>query len=576
MIEFLTSGGIRIDLAPNQEVSLSLENALFSNDHIPVAWTTDVELPISMTNSRLFGYPDAMLLAEQRQEINATMYINGIPVILGKLKLTGKSDSMLQASFIGVSVEDSLVGSLKDAPFNRWEFGSALLDQRPLFDEIMTGAANNSREDFALPLMVRESEKDTADNYVGNSEIGAIRYESFGLKYLNSPQCNYVVPVVKLKYILQTVFADCRIDEAYSDYFGKIGIVAPYRKNAAFTFEGGFNLPHNNSSTSINFILDLAEAMPDVSVADFVKNMLATFCATIFIFRGEKQMISNKAIIQATEFTDWSAKISDDIEQEFEPGQSYEYGFSGITDTDITETITDCTTIADCFNAAENTIVRCADTGDIYRRVQRPYIAGHGAQTYYNNGLELVRQEAMIPKETPDKSIETFSATTDWVPVKCIPYIFRYTYGSSMIYMHDGVMLPIIDMPTVGGARPTTIYFGLLETNTGGPYTPTAQLTSNGYIGGTILGSFTSSISSLNLMGTFGLYERYHKDFEAWLAKDKTTTKIAVNLSAADIADLRIWKKIMLYNRLFFIKALSITLNTSKDYIHTEAELVVA
>lgn len=567
MIEFLTSGGIRIDLAPNQEVSLSLENALFSSDHIPVAWTTDVELPISMTNSRLFGYPDAMLLAEQRQEINATMYINGIPVMLGKLKLTGKSDGMLQASFIGVSVEDSLVGSLKDAPFNRWEFGSALLGERPLFDEIMTGAANNSREDFALPLMVRESEKDTADNYTET--------ESFGRKYVNSPQCKYVVPVVKLKYILQTVFADCRIDEAYSDYFGKIGIVAPYRKNAAFTFEGGFNLPHNNSSTSINFILDLAEAMPDVSVADFVKNMLATFCATIFIFRGEKQMISNKAIIQATEFTDWSAKISDDIEQEFELGQSYEYGFSGITDTDITETITDCATINDCFGAADNTLVRCTDTGDIYRKIQRPYISGHGAQTYYDNGLELVRQEAMIPKETPDKSIETFSATSNWVPVKCIPYVFRYSPGSSMINWYDGVMLPIVDMPTVGGARPSTIQFGLLESYIVGPYVPSVQLTSNGNIGAT-LGLFFLSLPTLNLMGTSSLYERYHKDFEAWLAKDKTTTKIAVNLSAADIANLKIWKKVMLYNRFFFIKALSITLNTSKDYIHTEAELVVA
>lgn len=574
MIEFLTSGGIRIDLAPNQEVSLSLENALFSSDHIPVAWTTDVELPISTTNSRLFGYPDAMLLAEQRQEINTTMYINGIPVMLGKLKLTGKSDGMLQASFIGVSVEDSLVGSLKDAPFNRWEFGSALLGERPLFDEIMTGAANNSREDFALPLMVRESEKDTADNYVINSEIGAIKYEFFGLKYLNSPKYNYVVPVVKLKYILQTVFADCKIDEAYSDYFGKIGIVAPYRKNAAPTFEKGFNLPHNNSSTSINFILDLADAMPDVSVADFVKNMLTTFCATIFIFRGEKQMISNKAIIQATEFTDWSAKISDDIEQEFELGQSYEYGFSGITDTDITETITDCTTIVDCFKATDNLLVRCADTGDIYRKIQRSYISGHGSQTYKMDGLELVRQEAMIPQETPDKSLDTFSATSNWVPVKCIPYRFTYTYGSSMINITEGVMLPIVDMPTVGGVRPSTIQFGLLEAFGAGEYVPAAQLSSNGSFG-SVLG-FYSFYPTLNLMGTSSLYERYHKDFEGWLSKDKTTTKIAVNLSAADIANLKIWKKVMLYNRLFFIKALSITLNTSKDYIHTEAELVVA
>ncbi len=564
MIEFITDG-IRVDLAPNQDVSLSLENALFSNDHIPVAWTTDVELPISTTNSRLFGYPDTMLLAEQRREINVTMYVNGIPVMLGKLKLTGKSDGMLQASFVGVSLEDSLVGSLKDAPFNRWEFGSASPGQTSLLDEVIAGAALNSREDFALPLMLRESEKDTADNYTDDI--------SFGSKYLNSPKYNYVVPVVKLKYILQTVFADCKIDEAYSDYFGKIGIVAPYRKNSENTPGGLYNLPYNHSNTSLNFILDLAEAMPDVTVADFVKNMLTAFCATIFIFSGEKRMISNKAIIQDREFIDWTGKISDDIEQEFELGQSYEYGFSGISDTDITETITDCTTIADCFNAADNILVRCTDTGDVYRKIQRPYISGSGSHTFYANGLNLVRQEAMIPQETPDKSLDVFSATSDWIPVKCIPYVFNYSIG--MINWYDGVMLPIVDIPTVGGVRPSTIHFGLIETGVAAPYVPTAQLTSNGNIGG-LLGLFSPTLSALNLTGESGLYERYHKHFEEWLTRDKTITKTAVNLSATDIASLKIWKKVMLYNRLFFIKTLTITLNTSKDYIHTEAEFVVA
>lgn len=572
MIEFLTAEGVRIDLSPNQEISLSLENAMFSNDHIPVAWTTDVELPISETNSRLFGYPDAMLLSEQRREINVTLYVNAIPVMNGKLKLTGKSAGMLQASFVGVSVEDSLVGSLKDAPFSRWEFGSALLGERPLFDEVISGAINNTRDDFALPLMMRESEKDTADNYVVNSEVGAIKFESFGLKYLNSPLYNFVVPVVKLKYILQTVFADCIIDEAYTDYFRKIGIVAPYRKFGSPTLDGTYNLP--NEKGTFNFYLDLAEAMPDVTIADFVKNMLTTFCATIFISQGEKHMMSNKSIILDSTFDDWNDKISDDIEQEFEQGQSYEYGFSGITDTDITETITDCATIADCLKSEDNTLVRCAATGDIYRKIQRPYIAGHGSQTYYANGLELVRQEAMIPQETSDKSLDTFSATSSWIPVKCIPYVFNYSVG--MLNWYDGVMLPIVDMPTVGGARPSTIQFGLIEDGyAGGEYVPPVQFTSNGNIG-QLLGFFIPAPPSLNFSGSTGLYERYHKDFENWLAKDKTTTKTDVNLSASDIANLKIWKKIMLYNRLFFIKTLTITLNTSKDYIHTEADLVAA
>lgn len=573
MVNFFTKDGIQIDLAPNQEISLSIENPLFSADHIPVAWTTDVELPISATNSRLFGYPNTMLLTEQHREINVAMHINAIPVMTGKLKLTGKSGGLLQASFIGISVEDSLVGNLKDAPLNQYGFGPEPSGQNALFEEVITGARNNTRDDFALPLMVRESEKDTADNYIYDSK-GPIAYESFGLKYLNSPKYSYICPVVKLGYILQTIFSDCIIDNAYADYFGKIGIVAPYRKNGEATADGKFNMPYEYMSGSRIFIINLAEAMPDVTQAEFVQNMLATFCATIFIFRGEKRMISNKAIVQNTQFVDWNAKINDDIEQQFESGQSYEYGFSGIPDTDITEKITDCATIADCLNVADNSFVRCAATGDVYQKVQRSYISGNGSQTFNMNGLKLVRQEAMIPQETSDKDVETFSAKSDWIPVKCIPYIFRYTYGSS-IYMHEGVMLPIVDIPSVGGARPKTIQFGVLESMVVGEYVPPVQLTSNGNIGCS-LGIFSSPGTSLNLNGTLGLYERYHKDFEAWLAKDKTTTKASINLSASDIANLKIWIKVMIYNRLFFIKMLNITLNTSKDYIHTEADLVTA
>lgn len=578
MVEFITSDGIHVDLVPDQELSLSIENAMFSNDRIPVAWSTDVELPVSPTNSTLFGYIGAMLLPEQRREINVAMYIDAIPAMTGKLKLTGVSEGKLQASFVGVSIEDSLSGNLQDASFARWEFGSAIAGQRPLFDEIMEGAAQNTRDDFALPLMVRESEKDTADNYVANSLIGSIEYEDFGIKYLNSPKYNFVTPVVKLAYILRTAFSDVRVDELYSGYFEKIGIVAPYRKNSASTLDGKYNLPTDGVDDGpLNFVLDLADSMPDVSLEDFVKNMLAAFCATIFIHRGVTQMKSNRAIIQDESFVDWSQKISDNVEIEFEDGQIYEYGFSGVSDDELSAEVKDYNTISDCFNAPDDTFVRCLDTGDIYRKIQRPYISGHGSQTFYANGLDLARQDSMIPPtqdSQSDSSIDTFSATSNWVPVKCIPYVFNYSLD--MINWFDGVMLPIVNDPTVGGTRPTTVQFGLLQDGAvGQEYVPAVQLTSNGYIGG-MLGLFSPANPPLNLAGDNGLYVRFHKDFQSWLKKDKTVYKIDVNLSAADIANLQIWKKVMLFNRLFFIKTLSITLNTTKDYIRTEADLVTA
>ena len=70
MLTFITTTGIKIDLLPNQEVALTIDNAFLSSDHIPVAWTTDIELPLSEKNCRIFEIQNAMLLSAQKKQID--------------------------------------------------------------------------------------------------------------------------------------------------------------------------------------------------------------------------------------------------------------------------------------------------------------------------------------------------------------------------------------------------------------------------------------------------------------------------------------------------------------------------
>ena len=69
------------------------------------------------------------------------------------------------------------------------------------------------------------------------------------------------------------------------------------------------------------------------------------------------------------------------MEIEFEDGQIYEYGFSGVSDDELTADVKDYNTIADCLAAPDDTLVRCLATGDIYRKIQRPFIAVHNSKT---------------------------------------------------------------------------------------------------------------------------------------------------------------------------------------------------
>lgn len=567
MVEFIAPDGIPIDLSPDQELAMTIENPLFATDRIPVAWTTDFEGPASERNCALFGFPNAMLIPAARREINGEMRINSIPALIGKLKIVGPSFGKLKFTFTGASIEDSLTGTLKDAAFNKWNFGQRYGDPEdpdadPVgegyerFVKLMEEAGRNAREDFATPLMIRESVRNVGEFHDNNT----------GITYLNYRQSNFVIPVVKLKYILQTLLPDYEIDAALSAYVGNIGVVAPYRTNGLISDNKFGGLDQDEEG---NFILDLAQGMPNVSIVEFVENMLTTFCASIFITKAGKRILSNQSIMESRDFADWSDKISDEIEQEFEQGQNYEYGYSAITDNEVTGAISDCQTIADCLNYPSGAVVRCLATQDIYVVIDREVVA---SEIFYVKGLDLLKQEGAIVKEPPANDRDVFSATSKFIPVKCVPYNFHYKWGISEYAAN--VMTPIVDVPLPGGARPDKIQFGTLCTSYKNFFSNAVQFTSNGFYG--LESNWAVGSHTLYMNGGYGLYERLHRDFAEWLDKDKAQTSARVNLSASDIANLEIWKKVMLYNRLYLIKSLTISLHTSNDTIFTEAEFVSA
>ncbi len=580
MLEFITTGGRPVDVLPNQEVAITIENAFFSTDRIPVLWTTDVDLAASRPNCDLYGYPNGTLISPQRREINVEMRINSIPVMLGTLKLLGPAENCLKASFAGVAIEDSLSGSLHEAAFAKWNFGKLrdIIDDKTLYNEVMYGAGAGTRPDFATPLMVRNSMKGEEDIFCDMATTKV--KEHYATKFLNSPVGNFLIPVVRLKYILQTVFPDCEIDEEFAAYINKIGIVAPYRKNGSLADYATGCLDKDDDG---NYILDLADAMPNISIEEFVKNILMAFGATIFITNEGKRMIGNKTIIQSTDFDDWTYKIQDDVEQEFEDGQAYEYGFSSGKDVEIKGTVIECATIADCLKAGEGAVVHCAETQDYYTVVVKSIKVGMtngeswtSKQTY----LSYLKQGGMTAEESATGKNDAVSAQCSFIPVESWPYLFFSPFSWAGT-VSTSVMTPVVETPAVGGTRPSDIYFGTLEAlddvSVPSQFANAIQLTSNGCYGyGWLMSIFLAGPTPLNLQGANGLSAKFHHAYKEWLATPKDMTRVQVNFTASDIANLRIWRKVMIQNLLFFIRSLTITLNTSKDDIKTEAELIAA
>ena len=85
MIEIRTNGGVSLDLSPDMEFELIMENPILDDEHITAPFSTSIAFPASPKNKEVFGYVDALMLQPAVPEIAATIFVSGIPIVSGAL-----------------------------------------------------------------------------------------------------------------------------------------------------------------------------------------------------------------------------------------------------------------------------------------------------------------------------------------------------------------------------------------------------------------------------------------------------------------------------------------------------------
>lgn len=176
-----------------------------------------------------------------------------------------------------------------------------------------------------------------------------------------------------------------------------------------------------------------------------------------------------------------------------------------------------------------------------------------------------------------DSEEQTYDCSIDFTCPKCVPMAVYTTKtvhadGSIEEVVPLNAVTPVVEFPTAGGNRPSEVYIGLLVKN---------NFSDKGYyfeggIPDLSAGTEDRSEYSLAIGGENGLYNRFHKPYAEWLAQDKECLKVDLNLTAVDIANLRLWTKVLICNMRYLIKTLEITGNTTHDILHSNAELVEA
>ena len=592
LIKSLESGRT-LDITPGQEITLTLENPLFADDRMPVAVSTGIEFPLSPTNKVEFRFVDVMMIPPAVQKIPAAIIFEGFELFSGELQFDEFSDQTLKYTFVGADATEAFSGNIHEIASRDYS-GMAM-------STFVQNARKGDYPDIGLPMIVRKanSAKIEYPTAAGEAECSSIdKYANY--LYTDTP---YIIPAIKAAYLLEKIHPRLIFPSQIQDYLDRMAILGTYKPEA--WQNDRYGIPYTTPSRNNPYIGDgfnAAEALPEMTNAEFIANILKMFCATIFPEKGYYDVRTNSSILQDKTFIDWTQKVSDiyaivageagsysleyaNGEQNYDPAKEEEF------DEELAQSIYSASNYEELiskFRTSDNYVdVRVTFSGNVYSgKAVKAYLywsrpPGVMGKPIFNKTetsiplIDIVFQANVNKIELSEGGGDgqNYENNIGFICTPCIPAnvaTFIYT-GSTNAQVTLRAMAPVVDIPTVGGNRPSDVYIGLLIENNffdqGNYFTRPEP-----YIdGGTEMANTRYSIA---IGGTNGLYAKFHETFAQWQVKKKDSVKADVVLSPADIAQFKLWRKIMLYNRLFLIKTMEITLSDKATVAFANAEFV--
>lgn len=592
LIKSLESGRT-LDITPGQEITLTLENPLFADDRMPVAVSTGIEFPLSPTNKVEFRFVDVMMIPPAVQKIPAAIIFEGFELFSGELQFDEFSDQTLKYTFVGADATEAFSGNIHEIASRDYS-GMAM-------STFVQNARKGDYPDIGLPMIVRKanSAKIEYPTAAGEAECSSIdKYANY--LYTDTP---YIIPAIKAAYLLEKIHPRLIFPSQIQDYLDRMAILGTYKPEA--WQNDRYGIPYTTPSRNNPYIGDgfnAAEALPEMTKAEFIANILKMFCATIFPEKGYYDVRTNSSILQDKTFIDWTQKVSDiyaivageagsysleyaNGEQNYDPAKEEEF------DEELAQSIYSASNYEELiskFRTSDNYVdVRVTFSGNVYSgKAVKAYLywsrpPGVMGKPIFNKTetsiplIDIVFQANVNKIELSEGGGDgqNYENNIGFICTPCIPAnvaTFIYT-GSTNAQVTLRAMAPVVDIPAVGGNRPSDVYIGLLIENNffdqGNYFTRPEP-----YIdGGTEMANTRYSIA---IGGTNGLYAKFHETFAQWQVKKKDSVKADVVLSPADIAQFKLWRKIMLYNRLFLIKTMEITLSDKATVAFANAEFV--
>ncbi|MGN1220662.1 MAG: hypothetical protein ACI4TU_06965, partial [Candidatus Cryptobacteroides sp.] len=328
----------------------------------------------------------------------------------------------------------------------------------------------------------------------------------------------------------------------------------------------------SDSNIGFDDEININDALPVMSKADFIKSLIHIFGASIFVDGSVLRLINTGSIINNDSCMCLDDKVSDEYSCAFEAGKNYTFSFADDSEENSYSgnPSDDGIPYANSYYDAIINNSESADesgyisvvhkpTGDIFS-FKRSSFPGSNNNRYPS---ECVFKNVQNINWDYAKSDESLDYSSSFKLCRCIPERFIHPNSHK-----DFMISPILELPSRGNERGSDAIIGIINTN---------QMSDCGYeIARTDINSGIEKYQDIKVNFSLRpqMLGKYHLPIAGWAREDKQIVRTKLNIGIAELASMRMFHKVYFNGREWLIKKLEISINSTNGIKEVSGEFI--
>ena len=567
----------QVDLLEDTEVSIPIEHPMLSTDHIPVPYSTDIDLPLSPRNRVIFGFVDRPARTAAFESLPARIFFDGLEITSGEIKVS-EVEETITASYNGVMIPANVDKMAYRQNLGRIDFGASAV-QVACNNYFIARTEEEYPDLVAAPVSI--DARVTGEIVDGNTitQVSAAAWlngydESNGDylpdQYRRDSHLNKILPAFRVGWLLDKLLDGRCVNNIFN--------TGEWRRLMILSTWHPRYKPDDQSAVydiddQGNASLTLADFMPKKAANEIITELLKLPCASMYATGDSFTIELNRDILDRKVIgDDWTGKVIGRVTISEQEAQRYVAGYSQedaelaadlqVTDSDDILHICSLNPTQEIQPGTFNV----ANTGQVIERIAADDVTGVD--------FNVLQQRMSIKEEQdPDDDRSDYDMSFGGSVVTTNIGLHKSTdntYGQGHRWYYS---------PQIGEAvkeRPenllVALYYGMCREIrwAARDFYNYPYLTHCNYdCRGNRLGDLSLSFTQTDGLAT------YHSAFKAWIERAHRMLKCKVHLNAVDLHNLDMRNKIMYKNKLYYISSITINLRTL-SIEPAEAELIEA